>query len=249
MTYPYQEFIGLKHRCQHRLGLYETYTTDYDTECIGGCKCGERWNEIFENKPTADEVEKWAEAFYIKGLLAAQHAEDRRRALFSSKQEAAQIITLSFDKDTPNIIEVMNSCMAEIKKTNYAWLDKDAIYAYEFYSLECAKNKPENPHCHIATKRMVDKKGKPYKATNIAQGLRRKFSAESKTPIKAIYRVNGEERTWKVAKSYVDGSCASKSPGDILQGIPDGDKWEFTRQDIPYRALNGVEHPMTFNVE
>ncbi|AXH76633.1 MAG: putative replicase [Circoviridae sp.] len=245
MSYPYQEFIGLKHRCQHRLGLYETYTTDYDTECIGGCKCGDHWNEIFENKPTAEETEAWAEAFYIKGLQATQIAEDRRRALFAGKQEAAQIITLSFDKAATNVIELMDQALAEIQKANYAWLDIDAIYAYEFYSDE-SKHKPENPHCHIATKRMVDKKGKPYKATNIAQQLRRKFGEDSKTPIRAIYRVNGEERTWKVAKSYVDGSCASKSPGTIDNGWQDGDKWRYTKQDIVYRAEHGVQHPMDF---
>ena len=245
MSYPYQEFIGLKHRCQHRLGLYETYTTDYDTECIGGCKCGSRWNEIFENKPTADEVEKWAEAFYIKGLQATQYAEDRRRALFSSKQEAGQIITLNFDKATPNIIEVMDKALAEIKKAKYNWLDIDAIYCYEFYS-ELSPHSPENPHCHIATKRMMDKNGKPIKATNIAQQLRRKFSIDSKTPIKAIYGVNGEERTWKVARDYVDGSSASKSGYDAAEGSGEGDKWQYTKQDIEYRALNGVEHPMTF---
>ena len=241
MSYPYQEFIGIKHKCQHRLGLYETYTTDYDTECIGGCKCGDHWNEIFENKPTADEVEKWAEAFYIKGLQATQIAEDRRRALFSAKQEAGQIITINFDKDTPEIISLMDKAIIEIKKAKYSWLDSEAIYCYEFYSKE-SPTRPENPHIHLATKRMMDKKGKPYKATNIAQMIRRKFGEESKTPIRAIYGVNGEERTWKRARDYVDGSCAAKSEG--ADGIPAGDKWKYTKQDIPYRALHGVQHPM-----
>jgi hypothetical protein len=76
--------------------------------------------------------------------------------------------------------------------------------------------------------------------------LRRKFSADSKTPIKAIYGVNGEERTWKIARDYVDGSCASKSDG--ADGIPEGEKWKFTKQDIQYRALNKIEHPQYFNL-
>ena len=141
----------------------------------------------------------------------------------------------------------MDYAINEIKKAEYSWLDKEAVYCYEFYS-GLSPNSPDNPHIHLATKRMLDKKGKLIKATNIAQQLRRKFAEDSKTPIKAIYCVNGEERTWKIAKSYVDGTCASKSEGDIMMNIPDGDKWIYTKQDITYRAVNNIEHPQFFTI-
>lgn len=248
MSYPFEEFFRLPHKCQKRsdefLGTHFN-SGQFDTECCNGCKCGTDYNEFFQNKPTPDEVTETAKAFYIKGLQAEQIAQDRKRSLFSQAQELGQIITLSFDKDAPDRIALMDYAVNEIKKANYSWLDKENVYCYEFYS-GLSPNSPDNPHIHIATKRCLDKKGKLFKATNIAQMIRRKFAEDSKTPIKAIYRVNGEERTWKIAKAYVDGSCVSKSPGDIFHGIPDGDKWEFTKQDIEYRAQQKIEHPMFF---
>ncbi len=248
MSYPFEEYFSIPHKCQQRpsefLGtLYADGKLDLD--CITACKCGTHYNEFFQNKPTPDEVTETAKAFYIKGLKATQLAQDRKRALFSQAQELGQIITLSFDKDAPDRIALMDYAVNEIKKADYSWLDKENVYCYEFYS-GLSPNTPGNPHIHIATKRCVDKKGKLFKATNIAQMIRRKFAEDSKTPIKAIYRVNGEERTWKIAKAYVDGSCISKSEGSIEHNVPDGDKWIYTKQDIQYRAQNQIEHPMFF---
>ncbi len=246
MSYPFEEYFRIPHKCQQRptefLGSL-IYDGKLDLDCVTVCKCGTHYNEFFQNKPTPDEVTETAKAFHIKGLQASLIAQERKRNLFSQAQELGQIITLSFDKDAPDRIALMDYAVNEIKKANYAWLDKEAVYCYEFYS-SLSPNTPNNPHCHIATKRMVDKKGKLYKATNIAQQLRRKFSAESKTPIEAIYAVNGEERTWKIAKAYVNGTSASKSEG--ADGIPEGEKWKYTKQDIQYRAQNQIEHPMYF---
>ncbi|AXH77102.1 MAG: putative replicase [Circoviridae sp.] len=246
MSYPFEEFFAHPHKCQKRpnefLGTHLN-TRHYDGECCNVCKCGTDFNEFFQNKPTPDEVTETAKAFYIKGLRATQIAEERKRNLFSQAQEHGQIITLNFDKDAPDRIALMDYAINEIKKANYSWLDKDAVYCYEFYSSQ-SPTEPDNPHIHIGTKRMVDKKGKLYKATNIAQMLRRKFAEKSKTPIKAIYGVNGEERTWKIARDYVNGSCASKSDG--ADGIPEGEKWKYTKQDIKYRATNKIDHPMYF---
>ena len=248
MSYPFEEFFAQPHKCQKRenefLGTYSK-SRHYDGECYGGCKCGTDFNEFFQNKPTPDEVTETARAFHIKGLQATQIAEERKRSLFSQAQELGQIITLNFDKEVPDRIELMDYAINEIKKANYSWLDKDAVYCYEFFSKE-SQTEPDNPHIHIATKRMLDSKGKLFKATNIAQMIRRKFAEGSKTPIKAIYGVNGEERTWKIAKAYVDGTCASKSAG--AEGMPDGDKWKYTKQDIPYRATNKIEHPQFFTI-
>jgi hypothetical protein len=246
MSYPFEEICKIPHKCQHRyteIAGVVINSGDYDGECRHGCKCGDNYNEFFLTKPTALEANEWAKAFYVKGLQAKQFAEERKRNLFMSKQELGQIITLNFDKEAPDRIALMDYAINEIKKAEYNWLDKDALYCYEFYSKE-SQTSPDNPHIHIATKRMLDKKGKLIKATNIAQQLRRKFSADSKTPIKAIYGVNGEERTWKIARDYVDGSCASKSDG--ADGIPEGEKWKYTKQDIQYRACNKIEHPMYF---
>ena len=179
--------------------------------------------------------EEWAKEFYLKGLRAQQHAEERRRNLFAEQQEKGQIITLNFDQDTENIIEKMNEVYETIKKTKYSWMDKDAIACFEFYSELAPPNQPKNPHIHIATKRMLDKKGKLIKATTIAQVLRRKFSDTNKEKY-GVYGVNGEERTWNIARNYVDGSCISKSEG--------GEKWEYTKQDIPYRTLHNINHPL-----
>jgi hypothetical protein len=251
MSYPFEEFCKIPHKCQHRhtvIAGVVVKSGNYDGECSDGCKCGDNYNEFFSTKPTELEANEWAKAFYVKGLQATQIAEERKRNLFMSKQELGQIITLSFDKDAPDRIELMDYAINEIKKVDYAWLDKEAIYCYEFYSKECPPNQPSNPHIHIATKRMLDKKGKLIKATNIAQQLRRKFAEDSKTPIKAIYRVNGEERTWKIAKSYVDGTCASKSDATPENHFTEGEKWKYTKQDITYRALNKIEHPQFFSI-
>lgn len=232
-AYPFQDICQIRHTCQHRLKLYETYTTDYDSECVGGCKCGENYNEFFETKPTYEEAEEWAKAFYIKGLQAKQIAEDRRRNLFMEQQEAGQIITINFDKDRTNdLISVMEQCITAIREANYKWMDKDAIACMEFFS-EKSPHTPNNPHIHIATKRMLSKVGKPIKATSIAQILRRKFNN-----LECVYGVNGQERTWEIARNYVDGSCSSKSDGN-----PAGDKWQYTKQDIAFRELKSICHP------
>jgi hypothetical protein len=247
MSYPYEEYFKQPHKCQQRptefLGEL-IYDGKLDLDCVAVCKCGTHYNEFFQNKPTREEITQTAKAFYIKGLRATQIAQERKRNLFSTAQEAGQIITINFDKETPNIIDLMDYCINEIKKAGYAWLHNDALFCYEFYS-SLSPNTPNNPHIHIATKRMLDKKGKLYKATGIAQLVRRKFSKDSKTPIKAIYAVNGEERTWKIAKAYVDGTCASKSEG--ADGKDDGDKYKYTKQDIKYRTLKKIEHPQYFN--
>jgi hypothetical protein len=239
MAYPFQEICAQRHTCQHRKHDWETYTTDYDSECVGGCKCGDNWNEFFETKPTPQDAEDWAKAFYIKGIQAKQIAEDRRRNLFSEAQEAGQIITINFDKDrTADTLKDMEQCLADIRLANYKWLDKDAIACYEFYS-EKSPNTPNNPHIHIATKRMCSKTGKPIKATSIAQILRRKFAN-----LECVYGVNGQERTWKIARDYVDGSSASKSGYDAAEGSGEGEKWKYTKQDIAFRADNNLEHPV-----
>lgn len=233
MTYPFQDICKTPHRCQHRLGPWETYTTDYDSECVGGCKCGTNWNEFFQDKPTEAEAEEWAKQFYLKGLRAKQIAEDRKRNLFAEQQEAGQIITINFDHERhteQQIRDIMMDCIANIRMTGYKWMDKDAIACLEFYS-HTSPHAPKNPHIHLATKRMLDKVGRPIKATSIAQILRRKFSN-----LEAVYGVNGQERTWEIARNYVDGSCVSKSPG--------GDKWGYTEQDITYRLMHDLPHPI-----
>ncbi len=50
---------------------------------------------------------------------------------------------------------------------------------------------------------------------------------------------NSQGLTWT-------GRALPKDEGDKEHNVPDGDKWEFTKQDIPYRALNKIEHPMFF---
>lgn len=237
MIYPFQDIIKQKHKCQQRssefLGVYLNDTNHYDIECVGGCKCGENFNEFFETQPTNEQAHDWAEAFYIKGQKAIQIDEDRRRALFSEAQEAGQIITINFDKDrTKDLLNVMEQCIDAIRTAGYKWLDIDAIACMEFFS-EKSPHKPNNPHIHIATKRMCSKTGKPIKATSIAQILRRKFNN-----LECVYGVNGQERTWDIARNYVDGSCVSKS-----DGTPQGDKWRYTEQDITFRADNALSHP------
>jgi hypothetical protein len=86
---------------------------------------------------------------------------------------------------------------------------------------------------------MCSKTGKPIKATSIAQILRRKFAN-----LECVYGVNGQERTWKIAREYVDGSSASKSGYDAAEGSGEGEKWKYTKQDITFRADNNLEHPV-----
>ena len=221
--FPFEDVVNQPHRCQHT-----EVPGRYNGLCHNGCSCQGMYNEFFVCRPTKEEVRKFCEDLYIKGERAKQYAIDRKKALFNSIQEAAQIITINFDKSTSP--EVIQDVLQEIANTNYVWMSQDAIACIEFFSAQ-SPNSPENPHCHIATKRQNDKNGKPIKATNIAQQIRRKYKN-----LEAVYGVNGQERTWNVAKSYVDGSCVSKSEG--------GDKWIYTQQDIKHRVDHDVPHPI-----
>lgn len=220
--YPFEEVVRLAHKCQHSGWRYQS-------SCADTCCCEGVFNEFFTEKPTQSEVTEFCKNLFIKGEKAKQHAADRRRALFNQAQESGQIITINFDKKTSP--EVIQDVLQEIANTNYVWLSEDAIACIEFFSQQ-SPNSPENPHCHIATKRQNDKNGKPIKATNIAQQIRRKYKN-----LECVYGVNGQERTWSIAKSYVDGTCVSKSEG--------GDKWIYTKQDIAHREINDVPHPIS----
>lgn len=219
--YPYEDVVKFKHRCQYRLGPYENTSTDFDLQCahFKCCRLGDRYNEIFEEKPTANEIHQFCKNLYIKGEMAKALSRQRKAEAVALAEDKGQIITINFDKKAT--IEMMMSVMNEIRATKYAWCSTDAIYAFEFFSKE-SPLAPENKHVHIATRRMPKKNGEPTPATYIAQLLSRKFEKN-----KDVYNVNGQERTWEIARDYVDGSCVSKSEG--------GDKWKYTKQDIEHR--------------
>lgn len=224
--YPYEDVVKFKHRCQYRLGLYENTSNDFDLECAHSkcCRLGNRYNEIFEEKPTADEIHQFCKNLYIKGEMAKTLSRQRLVEAVALAEDKGQIITINFDKNTA--IEMMLSVMDEIRETKYAWCSSDAIYAFEFFSKE-SPLAPDNKHVHIATRRMPKKDGEPTPATYIAQLLARKFEKN-----RDVYNVNGQERTWRVAKHYVSGDCDSKSEG--------GDKWKYTKQDIEHRDKLGI---------
>ncbi|AXF52710.1 MAG: putative replicase [Cressdnaviricota sp.] len=237
MAYPWDDAVRTAHICQHTTidlgsGKIPVNAKAYKLSCCNRCVCEGMYNEFFVEKPTNEEVQKFCQDLYIKGERAKQYAEDRRKALFNSLQESAQIITINFDKGTSP--EIIQDVLQEIANVNYNWLASDAIACIEFFSSQ-SPDKPENPHVHIATKRQNDKNGKPIKATNIAQQIRRKYKN-----LQCVYGVNGQERTWNIAKSYVDGSCASKSDGN-----PPGDKWVYTEQDIKHRLMHDIPHPIS----
>ncbi len=139
MAYPFEEYFRLPHKCQQRsdefLGTIHGYGR-LDLECCGGCKLGTDYNEFFQTKPTADEVRETAKAFHIKNLQATQIAQERKRALFSQAQELGQIITLSFDKNDPDRIELMDYAMEEIKKAKVKAYNKEYYQKRKLNALE-----------------------------------------------------------------------------------------------------------------
>lgn len=233
--YPFEDIVKQPHKCQQRqeTDLFGNVCDRenrpmhgaYDLECNPVCKCGTNYNEFFIDKPTADQATEWARAFYIKGEQAKQHAIEFKKQLFSEKQEKGLIITINFDQKIPieEIIPIMIETMADIKKVGYKWMNSDAIACYEFYSSK-SPDKPKNPHCHIALKRTFHPNGKPIYGTSIAQTLERKYKKND-----AIYNVDSQEdRTWKIAREYVNQTCYSKSDEN-------GEKYPYTQQDIPIR--------------
>lgn len=194
-------------------------------ECLNGCCLNGDYNEFFKIKPTAAEIQQWMDEFEIKGYLAKQHNEERRKLLMSGKSSHSQLITINISQDYKQPIKAQWDIINALRDANYKWMSPDAVATFEYYG----KDGKWNPHIHIVITRTT-------KRSTIEQQLTRKFFMNHKT----------KERVKKWAYCIyknVDVADRDKSRVmDYVNGIKAEEKMEGVNKDREYREKNGVPH-------
>lgn len=225
--------LAKKHDCYYHTKEYrsahpsdnrEVITDHLKSACKNGCCLGGDWNEFFETKPTEAQLLTWIEDFTIKGKLAREHAEKRRKQKYCMSSPYSQLITISIDQEYKQPIKAQYDILDRIRKANYKWMTDDATASFEYYG----KDGKWNPHVHFS----ITKTEKP---STIAQALNRVFyeTADKKRVKKweyAIYsRVNCVDRPKETANNYIEGNKAD-------------DKMASVDKDKKFREENGIPH-------